>query len=235
MPRVACAIFFPWVVTKKVNAGSKSLCGENVFLDREVHRGETLIPGTLPERPPPNKNNICKNVNVTSLNMNKGRSGKKRIGRCQENIDIVQEALENNPRGISCRNNGLNLPSATFNHIVSKDLNWHPYRMQMRHGLKPGDFERRLQFCNWFSGHADDYRFIPSMIIGDEAGFSMNARVNSQNVREYARRGQQPNFDDAVPKSRERLTIWVGLCGNGELIGPVFFDRSVFGPSYLQM
>ena len=32
-------------------------------------------------------------------------------------------------------------------------------------------------------------------------------------------RGQQPN----------------SLCGNGELIGPVFFDRRVSVPSYLQM
>ena len=52
-------------------------------------------------------------------------------------------------------------------------------------------------------------------------------------MREYAPRGQQPNFDYAVPESRER--VWFGLCGNGELIGPVFFDRSVSGPSYLQM
>ena len=73
------------------------------------------------------------------------------------------------------------------------------------------------------------------MIIGDEVGFSMNARVNSQNVREYAPRGQQPNLDYVVPESRERLTVWVGFCGNGELIGPVFFDRSVSGPFYLQM
>ena len=49
-----------------------------------------------PERPPPNKTTIWKNVNkylqnATSLNMNKDQSGRKRTGRCQENIDIVQE------------------------------------------------------------------------------------------------------------------------------------------------
>ena len=96
-----------------------------------------LFQERYPERPPPNKTTIWKNVtkyleNATSLNMNKGRSGRKRTGHCQENIDIVQEALEHNPRGISCRKNGLNLPSATFNCIVSKDLNWYPYRMQRR-------------------------------------------------------------------------------------------------------
>ena len=94
--------------------------------------------------------------------------------------------------------------------------------MQRRHGLKAGEFERRLQFCNWFSGHVNDHQFIPSKIIGDEAGFSMNARVNSQNAREYAPQGQHPNFDYAVPESCERLTVWVGLCRNGELIGPMF-------------
>ena len=87
-----------------------------------------LFQERYPERPPPNKTTIWKNVNkylenATSLNMNKGRSGRKRTGRCQENVDMVQEALENIPRGISCRKNGLNLPSATFNSIVSKDLN----------------------------------------------------------------------------------------------------------------
>ena len=90
----------------------------------EVRR---LFQERYPESPPPNKTTIWKNVDATSLNMNKGRSGRKRTVRCQENIDIVQEALENNPRGISCRKNGLNLPSATFNRIVSKDLNWHPW------------------------------------------------------------------------------------------------------------
>ena len=152
--------------------------------------------------------------------MNKGRSGEKRTGRCQENI-------RNNPRGISCRKNWLNLPSVTFNRIVSKDLNWHPYRMQRRHGLKAGDFERRLQLCNWFCGQ---------MITVLSPAWSSETKLGFPWLQEWTAKtwGQQPNFDYAVPESRERLTVWVGLCGNGELVGPVFFDRSVSGP-YLQM
>ena len=35
--------------------------------------------------------------------------------------------------------------------------------------------------------------------------------------------------------SREKLSVWIGLCGNGELIGPFFFDGNVNGEAYLQM
>ena len=29
--------------------------------------------------------------------------------------------------------------------------------------------------------------------------------------------------------SREKLSVWIGLCGNGELIGPFFFEGNVNG------
>ena len=35
--------------------------------------------------------------------------------------------------------------------------------------------------------------------------------------------------------SREKLSVWIGLCGNGELIGPFFFEGNVNGEAYLQM
>ena len=57
-----------------------------------------------------------------------------------------------------------------------------------------------------------------------EAGFAMNGKVNSQNVREYAPHGERPEINYAVNQCRERCTVWVGLCGNGTLLGPFFFD-----------
>ena len=75
-----------------------------------------------------------------------------------------------------------------------------------------------------------------NFLIGDEAGFAMNGLVNTQNVREYAPRGQPPqNFYYVRNESRQRLTVWVGLCGNGTLIGPSFFEGSVNGQNYLSM
>ena len=98
----------------------------------EVQR---LFAFRFPNRNPPHKKNIWKNVQKylnhgTSLNRNSSSCGWKRTGRSQENIDVVQEELINNPDGISCRRNNSGLPSATFNRIVRVDLKWHPYKIQ---------------------------------------------------------------------------------------------------------
>ena len=57
----------------------------------------------------------------TSLNRNKGNSGRIETGRSEENIEAVAQQLENNPH-VSSRRNGLGLPSASFNRITRLDL-----------------------------------------------------------------------------------------------------------------
>ena len=60
--------------------------------------------------------------------------------------------------------------------------------------------------------------FLANLIIGDEASFRMNGEVNTQNVREYAPRGNVHNFYYDRNDSRTKITVWVGLCGNGALL-----------------
>ena len=74
----------------------------------------------FPDRNPPDKKNIWRNVEKyvnhgTSLNRNQKTSGRKRT---QDNIDAVQEELINNPDGVTCRVNNLGLPSATFDRLI---------------------------------------------------------------------------------------------------------------------
>ena len=63
----------------------------------------------------------------------------------------------------------------------------------------------------------------------------MDGQVNTYNVRLYAAAGQPPEFNYEVNISREKLTVWIGLCGGGQIIGPFFFERNVTGQMYLQM
>ena len=105
-----------------------------------------------PDRGPINKVTIWYNVkrylhHGTIQNRQEKHSGRRRTGRSQENVDAVQAALENNPSGLTCRVNTVDLPSGTFNRIVRFDLKWHPYKMKLRHQLKPRDFEQRRGFC----------------------------------------------------------------------------------------
>ena len=66
-----------------------------------------------------------------------------------KNIDRVQDAFEENPRGVVCRRNGLGLSWATYDRIVRIDLKWHPYKMHVRHELEPSDPARRITSCRW--------------------------------------------------------------------------------------
>ena len=84
---------------------------------------------------------------------------------------------------------------SSFNRITKIDLRWHPYRMEIRQQLQENDFQRRLQFCHWFEDRCRNPRFLPNYVISDEAGFLMNGKVSTQNIREYAPLGNPPAFN----------------------------------------
>lgn len=194
-----------------------------------------------PGRIPPSKSTIQRNVakytrEGTSHNLNKGRSGSLRTARNQENVNRVRRLLEEQPRGISCRRNPLNLTKSTFNRITRHDLKWHPYKICIVQELSQNDMQRRIQFCQWFTQRAQNVRFMYNIIIGDEAAFHMNGTVSTQNVRCYSPQGHPPqDFKYEKSNDRHKLHVWVGLCGNGRIVGPHFFDRNVNGGIYGEM
>ena len=79
--------------------------------------------------------------------------------------------------------------------------------------------------------HADD-RFLTNFVIGDESSFCMNGKVTTHNVRQYAPKGNPPEFNYDVDFSREKLNVWAALCGNGLLLGPFFFQNNMNGNGY---
>ena len=75
----------------------------------------------------------------------------------------------------------------------NKDLRKHPYKIQTRHALEPGDPARRLRFCNWLLQMPQ--RTLAETCIVDESNFYMNGTVSRQNIRRYADRNNPPrNF-----------------------------------------
>ena len=105
--------------------------------------------------------------------------------------------------------------------------------MQIRHQLREGDAERRVQYSQWLLGKSQ--AFMPQIIIGDEAIFQLNGNVSDHNVVRYAPRGDPPeDFVYVKPSSGEKLAVWIGLVRNN-LIGPYFFDGNINGQAYLEM
>ena len=98
----------------------------------------------FPDRNPPNKKTILKNVRKyhntgTSLNRNKGNSGRRRTARSEENVAAARDLLEETPRGVSARRNAVEVSKSSFNRITRLDLRWHE--------LLPDDLPRRLHYA----------------------------------------------------------------------------------------
>ena len=189
----------------------------------------------FPDRAIPAKSTLWKNIRKyqregTSLNLNKGRSGRRRTARTDENIRAVRELLQRDPH-VSVRRNGLGIRPTSFHNIVRLDIRWYPYKMHRRHELLDADLPRRLRFCQWFLDQHP--RFIEDLVIGDEAAFFMNGRVNNQNVREYAPMHHPPYFNFDVNMDREKVSLWIGLCGDGTLVGPCFFNGNQIGRAHV--
>ena len=79
----------------------------------------------------------------TSLNRNRGNSGRLRTVRPARNICDVQRNIEQDSR-VSSRCNNVPQLSQSFNRITRQDLD---HLMN----FLPADPPRRLQFCQWLS------------------------------------------------------------------------------------
>ena len=141
--------------------------------------------------------------------------------------------LENNPRNISARRHGMGLSAARFNRITCEELRRYPYKkIKVRQQLQEKDFQN---FGYWFLQQCNKPRFLSKIVIGAEASFAVNSAVNTGNVREYATKGQVARLIYERSDSREKITVWAGLCGNVTLLGPYIMDGTVNGNNYLQM
>ncbi|KAF2352904.1 Protein of unknown function DUF4817 [Trinorchestia longiramus] len=178
------------------------------------------------------QNNIRKyQTKGTCLNLNKGCSGRRKTVRTEENTEMVRTIIEENET-VSCRKNNSLLSKSSFNRIVKRDLKWYPYKMHLRHQLTDNDYVRRENFVRWFLRKPD--RFIDN-IISDEAAFFMNGEVNNHNVRKYAPQNNPPEWNFEKSICQDKLSLWIGLCGNGSLVGPLFYDNNLYGVAYLDL
>ena len=199
-------------------------------------------PNNWPGIQPPSDRTISATFNKfvqegTCLNMNKGRSGRRRTARTQQNINLVQLSLQQDGRR-SSRRNGLYLTKSTFLRIIHNDIKFHPYVLIRRKKLEPGDPARRLQFCNrLINTVTNDPTFLDRLIVSDEAIFSMNSEVNTRNVVKYAPYGQGHPDDHYVEfeQGPDKIMVWVGLTRNGTVLGPHIVRGALDTQEYLRI
>ena len=153
--------------------------------------------------PAPSKQTVIKTFRkfereASCHNLNKGRSGRRRMARTAENIELVRRSLTENGQRSSLRN-GLGLSRGTFQGIVQLDLNFHPCVLIRRQKLQDGDPAQRLAFCNQFVNTVEQNSgFRDQLIVSDEAIVSLNSEINTRNVRKYAAHGDGHPTDHNV-------------------------------------
>ena len=68
----------------------------------------------------------------------------------------------------------------------------------------------------------------------DEAAFAMNGTVNTQNTRHWSEHRPDGNLLETSLR-RKKVSVWAGICGNGAVIGPFFYDGALKGDTYNNM
>lgn len=152
----------------------------------------------------------------------------------EETKTTVLQAIVENPntstREIQ-RNTGI--PKSTAHKILASHK-YHPYKYNVCQSLRPGDNERRREFCEWYTRQCDANDNFPSQILwSDESNFTNNGLFNRQNLRYWST--ENPHvLRPARNQVRFGFNVWCGILGS-QLIGPIIFNGTLTSDVYLNL
>lgn len=148
--------------------------------------------------------------------------GVSRTVRTDETIEAVRRDVIANPRlSLRKRSAALNLKKTTVHKIIKKDLEFHPYKIQITQKIKQSDYGLRLTYARTMLGRFPRPRGYENIIFSDEAHFLLDGSVNKQNCRYWAT--ENPEELHEKPLHSEKVTVWCGINAKG-IIGPYFFE-----------
>lgn len=129
---------------------------------------------------------------------------------------------------------------ASANLNISKNRIWRclkknrikPYKPKFLQTLEDGDNERRLEYCLWLQGeYLNNRNFLKYILYTDEATFTTNGVVTSQNIRMWS--DQNPHWIVQCKRQySQKVNVWCGIL-NERIIGPFFFDGNLNGAAFL--
>lgn len=101
------------------------------------------------------------------------RTGRRRTGRSNENIEAVRESVAESPNtSIRHRSQELAISRATLHRILRIDLKLHPYKVQLVQEIKIRDHFQRKVFAEWaLERLEEDEQFLAKILFSDEAHF----------------------------------------------------------------
>lgn len=147
----------------------------------------------------------------------------------ETSLNVLLSATENPKMSLAQREQEQGVCEKSIRRIFKKN-NVRAYKPIFRHTLQERDLTSRLDFCFWFQGMVEDDPYF-SRLFTDEASFSSNGTVNSQNCRWWST--QNPHFTiECKNQYSFKTNVWCGVIDN-RILGPFFFRRNLNAENYL--
>lgn len=103
--------------------------------------------------------------------------------------------------------------------------NMYPYRISVKHELKPADYANRRAFCRWFLNFTHRSRTVLDLcFFSDEAWFHLSGYVNSQNYRIWS--AENPHTYRETALHPEKIGVWCAM-SRKRIVGPIFFTQTI--------
>ena len=130
------------------------------------------------------------------------------------------------PSVSSARRNVFGLTPSSF-HRATKILGFHCYRPRAIHAMKESDEGVRKSFAEGVNGLQMSPERMANMAFSDEAGFSLDGTVNSQNERRYSKRGEggPDNLLHTKEKFPKKLMVFLGVHSSGKVFGLTIYKQ----------
>jgi len=160
-------------------------------------------------------------------------TGRQRTARSNDNVALVVNAFGDDPKkSVRQAALDLNLSRSTIQRILHEH-GIKPYRPTLLHKLNEDDFDRRVEFSEWFLNEIEaDPDFPDKIVWSDEATFKLNGRLNRHNSIYWSEENPHQILQKDV--NLPGVTAWAAISSRG-LIGPFFFDGTVNGENYLEL
>jgi len=174
---------------------------------------------------------IIKNFKNTGSVIYKKKTTKRKATEDKQ-LEVLQTVVEEPKKTTRKMEQELEISKSTVIRILKKNK-YHPYKPCFIHTLEERDFDRRFMFCMWVQGKIEeDPSFLKHVLFSDEATFTSNGVVSSQNCRWWA--DQNPHFTIETRQQRSfKTNVWCGIFKN-RIIGPFFFHHNLSSNDYLE-
>jgi hypothetical protein len=140
-------------------------------------------------------------------------------------VEAIRVAIARSPqRSARHHSVALGLSTRTVRRILHDDLHLHPYKMQMVHALKPGDYAMRIGFCEHMLQLLEDGPQLIDNLWMSDAHFHLSGYVNKHNFRYWATANPQQLHER--PLHSAKVTVWCAISSNG-IIDPYFFEKAM--------